>query len=60
MTSEGISFLVVAFVGFLFFGYLVLFVTRSPKIVKSCLILYNKCQAHFGQGMRALAGLCLS
>lgn len=31
MNSEGISFLIVATVGFLFFGYLVFFVTRKPQ-----------------------------
>ena len=31
MNSEGTSFLIVATVGFLFFGYLVFFVTRKPQ-----------------------------
>ncbi len=31
MTSEGIGFLIVAIAGFLFFGYLVFFVTRKPQ-----------------------------
>lgn len=31
MSSEGISFLIVAIIGFLFFGYLVLFITRKPQ-----------------------------
>lgn len=31
MNSEGISFLIVATVGFLFFGYLVFFITRKPQ-----------------------------
>ncbi len=60
MTSEGISFLIVAIVGFLFFGYLVFLLRESRKTVKSYLISCNKCRAHFGQGMLALAAFCLS
>lgn len=31
ITSQGISFLIAAIVGFLFFGYLVFFITRKPQ-----------------------------
>jgi hypothetical protein len=31
ITSQGISFLIAAILGFLFFGYLVFFITRKPQ-----------------------------
>ena len=47
MTSEGISFLIVAVVGFLFFGYLVIFISRKPQNSQKILVFMQQMPGAF-------------